>query len=171
MRRKQSAEQVVYHQLHVGFDWIGRCIAVSYGVSNEFEEQPTCKRPPLLPETTLRLGPEMGNQRLARKVQSQPTAGLVLTKVRHRPGRIDEHDVPHIELYNMIILGHRRVTAELKCRVVKIHTIEADIPVRSLDTVGIAGQINCLEPAYGLRSYPTGEDFGFDTLRVILPAE
>jgi hypothetical protein len=71
----------------------------------------------------------------------------------------------------MIILGHRRVTAELKCRVVEIHTIEADIPVRPLDTVGIAGQINSLEPAYGLRSYPTGEVFGFDTLRAILPAE
>ena len=47
----------------------------------------------------------------------------------------------------------------------------ADIPVRPLDTVGIAGQIDGLAPAYGLRSHPTGEVFGFDTLRAILPAE
>jgi len=43
--------------------------------------------------------------------------------------------------------------------------------VRPLDTVGIAGQINGAEPAYGLRSHPTEEVFGVDTLRVILPAE
>src|SRR5260370_33832764 len=54
----------------------------------EFEEQPTCKRRPLSPETTLRLGPEMGNQRSARKVQRQPTAGPGIRLPEGAPPRI-----------------------------------------------------------------------------------
>jgi hypothetical protein len=58
-------------------------------------------------QATFWLESQIGNQRLARQLQTEPSAWPVLTKIVHGPGRIDECNVTHSQFRDPIVLNHR----------------------------------------------------------------
>ena len=50
-----------------------------------------------------------------------------------------------------------------------LHTVEADIPMRPLDPVSVATNIQCREPAYIYGAHPTGKGVGLGTFGLYRP--
>jgi hypothetical protein len=73
-------------------------------------------------------------------------------------------------LPRLVVVSRCCLVADLEDSEVVIRAIEAYIPVRPLDSVSIATDIQCREPADAHWAQPTGKGVGFDTFRVVAPA-
>jgi hypothetical protein len=58
-------------------------------------------------QATFWLESQIGNQRLARQLQTEASAWRILAKIIHGPGRIDECNVTHSQFRDPIVLNHR----------------------------------------------------------------
>jgi hypothetical protein len=113
----------------------------------------------------------MGNQRLARQLQRQPLPVPRFGNVCYGPSRVDESDIAHSEFHSVIVLNYRRLSSHLEHCVVMLHSIEPKIPIRPLDTAGIATKVHCPETANASGTRPAAEGFWFYTARGVPATE
>jgi hypothetical protein len=102
----------------------------------------------------------MGNQRPARQIKGYPPHALVLGDTRYGSGHIDERDIAYGKLHTSIILVDRRSAGDLKHSLVMVPIVEANIPVRALEPVGVATDIHCRQSAYTQTAQPTRKGVG-----------
>jgi hypothetical protein len=136
---------------------------------NELIQQASGGRSPAAAGAKLRLETEMGYQRPARQLQAEPLP-IAVSVVRgecYRPGRIDELQVAGGDLRDAVILGDRRAAGDLKRRVVMLDIVEADILLRSLDAVSVAGEIHRQEAVHVPRPNPAGEGVELNAFRAV----
>jgi hypothetical protein len=72
-------------------------------------------------------------------MQTDPSAGFVLTNETGWAAHIDEPEIACRELGGACILNQRRSASELKYNLVVIHSVAAGIPVRPLSTENVGG--------------------------------
>jgi hypothetical protein len=118
-------------------------------------------------QATFWLESQMGNQRLARQPQTRPLPVPLFGNVCYGPRRVDESDIAHSEFHSLIVLKYSRLSSRLEYCVVMLHTIEVNIPMRPLYTVGIATKVHCLETANASGTHPTAEGFWFYTAQSV----
>src|SRR5262249_43833333 len=90
---------------------------------------------------------------------------------------IEQYDVTHRKLRNLVVLGHHRAAGNLKYRIVVICAGEADIPVRPLGAVSVAGvdgrepafdpERGRVEAAYAQGPYPAGKGVAIPHFRPV----
>ena len=119
--------------------------------------------------TVLRLKPKMGHQRPARQLQREKLSISVVVDVCYWLGRVDERGIAHTEVHGLIVLNYRRFASDLKYSVIVLHIVEPNIPLRSFNTGGIAGNIYPYEAAYGSGSRSTSKGLVPNSLWVIPP--
>jgi hypothetical protein len=73
------------------------------------------------------------------------------------------------ELHDPIVLNDRRSASNLKQNKVMIDTVEANIPLCPLDTMGVATEIYCYESVQASRAGPTDKCPAVDGLWVVSP--
>jgi hypothetical protein len=115
-------------------------------------------------QTTFRLESQMGNQRLARQMQTETSAWPV-QKVGYERCRINECNVTHSQLLDPIVFEPSLIGRRANYRVVILHTVVAKILIYLFDTVSTAAnnKVHCHEIAYASGTRPTAEGFWFYT--------
>jgi hypothetical protein len=115
------------------------------GIPDEIKEESPCSRSAAPVKTTAWLESEMRNERPARHKKSYglPELGRLARKECRGPSRIDQHDIAHIASQGLFVMGHCGLAGDLKDRDVVVRAIEANVPLRPLDSLSIRTNLGC----------------------------
>src|SRR2546421_12099954 len=88
---------------------------------------------------------EVGNDGPPRQKKGYglPQLGPHARKERRGPSHVDQHDIAHIASQGLFVVGHRGLAGDLKDRDVVVRAIEANIPLRPLDSLSIRTNLGC----------------------------
>lgn len=104
-------------------------------------------------------------------MKRQPLHAGVVGDPRYGPARIDERDIAHGELHTLIVLVDRRVAGDLKYSLLVVQSVEANIAVSALESVGVTTDIHCCETADAQAAQPTGEGVLIHIHQVVPPTK
>ncbi len=142
---ENGAKKVVDCQLHVNF-FCRRMHWSSFldGLQSQLKEQTPGKRSGCR-KAALRLESKMGNKLLARQVESELMHDAGPAEDAHRPGRINEHEIPAPEHHTFLILYYGRPANELKYHAVASKIIAPSMLLSPLNRGNIATCVERLE--------------------------
>jgi hypothetical protein len=115
------------------------------GIPDEIKEEAPCSRSAAPVKAAAWLESEVGDERPARQKKSYglPQFGPLARKECRGPSRIDQHDVANVASQGLFVVGHRELTGNLKDCYIVVGAIEANIPLRPLDSLRIRTNLGC----------------------------
>jgi hypothetical protein len=114
-------------------------------IADEIKEEAPGSRSAAPVKPAAWLESEVGNERPPRQKKGYglPQLGLHARKECRGPSHVDQHDIAHITSQGLFVVGHRGLAGDLKDRDVVVRAIEANIPLRPLDSLSIRTNLGC----------------------------